>query len=303
MRKILTLISFLTAVRLLANDGSFTISGNQLVPTTETQIELRKEVLTIRLLHTGAEVFVHYEFFNPGPQKTIEVGFEAGSPAGDVHGLPKNGEHPYVHDFNVKMNDNMIKYKVQYVIDSLFEETRKYHSRKHLTLKQIAERNEDPNYIDFEYVYSFQATFKAGLNVIEHHYTCDYSRGMSGQSYNEGYNGIVEDFQYILTAAKRWANGCIDDFSLILESDIRGEYFIVRNFFESSSEWAVEGKAKLTDSSYTYDQSYDSASVKVRKSKVKTMKCKARKAILRFHKTKFKPKNEFCFYRPIKTDP
>ena len=50
-----------------ANDGTYYTSGNQLVPLQETDIRVRKEVLTITLMDNGyARVDVWYDFWNPG---------------------------------------------------------------------------------------------------------------------------------------------------------------------------------------------------------------------------------------------
>src|SRR5215468_10417296 len=76
-----------------ANDGTFTVNGNQLVPIQETSISVRKEILTItRKGKDDAEISVYYEFFNPGEAKELLVGFEAFSPEGDADKHPSNGE-------------------------------------------------------------------------------------------------------------------------------------------------------------------------------------------------------------------
>lgn len=69
-----------------ANDGAFYASGNQLIPIRETTISIQKEVLEIVRDGDELDITVNYTFFNPGGAKSILVGFEAASPAGDVDG-------------------------------------------------------------------------------------------------------------------------------------------------------------------------------------------------------------------------
>ena len=46
-----------------ANDAAYFTSGNQLIPVKETDISIRKEILTIGLQDDGkADVTVYYEF-------------------------------------------------------------------------------------------------------------------------------------------------------------------------------------------------------------------------------------------------
>ena len=75
MKQFLLLFSFLCLFFLpvKANDGVYYTSGNQLVPMQETDVSVRKEVLTITLLDSSvALVDVYYEFFNPNAtSKTV----------------------------------------------------------------------------------------------------------------------------------------------------------------------------------------------------------------------------------------
>ena len=60
---LLMLIPFIGAK---ANDGVYYTSGNQLIPITETEISVQKEVLDITRQDQMIHVHVYYEFFNPG---------------------------------------------------------------------------------------------------------------------------------------------------------------------------------------------------------------------------------------------
>ena len=73
MKKILfyglCLLAFLPVMPVRANDGVYYTRGSQLVPLTETDISVRKEVLTISIMDNGfARVDVYYEFWNPGKE-------------------------------------------------------------------------------------------------------------------------------------------------------------------------------------------------------------------------------------------
>ncbi|WP_205966472.1 hypothetical protein, partial [Parapedobacter sp. SGR-10] len=95
-----------TTCSAFANDGAYFALGNQLIPIQETDISVQKEILHLKKINNQfIEVSVYYEFFNPKEAKELIVGFEAISPEGDVDGSPKNGQHPYMYDFTVSMND------------------------------------------------------------------------------------------------------------------------------------------------------------------------------------------------------
>lgn len=215
-----------------ANDGSFYAKGNQLIPINETQISVKKEILSLKKIRNQyLEVTVYYEFFNPGEEKKITVGFEAFSPEGDVDGTPKNGHHPYIRDFTVELNNQILKYDIAYVSDSLYTEKGKI---KSIGIPKIDEGT-DVNSVSFYYVYHFDATFKKGINVIKHTYNFNLSTSVTNNY----------DFEYVLTAAKRWANRQIDDFSLIIDIGEFETFYIDKSFFKNANEWIVNGIGKM----------------------------------------------------------
>ncbi len=225
------LLAFLFSHLLMANDGSYFASGNQLIPIFETDISVKKEILTIKKVNNKQiEVTVYYEFYNPKEAKKITVGFEAFAPSGDVDGAPINGKHPYMRDFTVILNNATLPYKVAYVDDSLYAQSGKVKSLNLNTFDGSTEGND----IDFYYVYHFEATFKKGLNIIQHTYTYDVSGGIDVNYY----------FNYILTAANRWGNNQIDDFTLILDMGEFETFTIDKSFFNNIDEWTIDGVGK-----------------------------------------------------------
>jgi hypothetical protein len=198
----------------------------------ETDISVKREVLSItRISETKVTVSVYYEFFNPKSAKEVEVGFEAASPSGDVHIQPVNGHHPYISQFTVAINEASVPFKVAIVSDSLYYKNGIYKSK---TLAQALKETEDAEGTDFFYVYHFRAKFKQGLNTIRHTYTAELS------------SSIAEDYSYyyILSAAGRWANKQIDDFSLEINMGEYQNLCIPNTFYSTLTDWFIPIGAK-----------------------------------------------------------
>lgn len=274
MKIILSLAFLLSYVQAYANDGAYYASGNHLIPIHETDISVRKEILTLKKVRNKfIEVTVYYEFFNPGEAKNILVGFEAFSPTGDVDGTPKNGLHPYMRDFTVNLNDQILKYQIAYVKDSLYAKSGKIKSQ---SLDEVTKGIYDQNSVDFYYVYHFDAKFKKGLNTIKHTYCYDLS-GSIDLSY---------DFEYILTAANRWANKQIDDFTLIVDMGEFETFSISKGFFQHEADWLINGIGKVSSVK-------GQANALIEKD---ALKFSIQKGNLIFQKKNFKPKGELFLY-------
>jgi hypothetical protein len=216
----------------LANDGAYYGSGNHLIPIFETEISVKKEILSIKRNGSKMEVTVYYEFFNPSKDKEILVGFEAFSPEGDVDGTPKNSQHPYMYDFTVNLNDQILPHQVSIIEDSIQLDNDQ--------IKSIHIENNDNEYdIPFYYVYHFKAKFKSGLNIVKHTYSYQVSTGVAYE-----YN-----FNYILTAANRWANKQIDDFTLVVDMGDFSEFHIENTFFNDTKNWISNGIGKIVNQS------------------------------------------------------
>lgn len=224
-------VALTAAYHAKANDGVFYARGNQLIPVSETDISVRKEILSLKKVRNQfIEVTVYYEFYNPGNAKTITVGFEAASPSGDVEAAPRNGRHPFMRDFTVNMNQALLPYEVAFVADSLYAEKGKVKTMNLDTFQGAT----DGNYVDFFYVYHFQAPFRKGLNIVKHTYTYSLSGSIA----------CFYDFEYVLTAAKRWANKQIDDFTLLIDPGEFETFNIEKTFFRDSGQWLIHGIGK-----------------------------------------------------------
>jgi len=269
----LTLLILLHSSILFANDGAYFMSGNQLVPIKETSVLVRKEILSLkRVQNDFLEVTVDYTFFNPEKtSKTILVGFEAFSPSGDAVFFPKNGQHPYMNDFTVNLNQKILPYEISYVSTE--------DAKKELSLKDIENTIKEFDYAEFYYVYHFNATFQPGENRLVHTYKFRLS-GSVDYLYN---------FEYILTAANRWANNKIDDFTLTVDMGDYQDFYINPTFFKSVNEWSVNGVGKKVDGfmkEYRHSNGENAAAFFIQKGTVQ------------FKKKDFHPKGELFLFNP-----
>ena len=247
---ILTIFCIAMALPAVANDGTYYTRGNQLIPLQETNISVRREVLTISLMDNGfARVDVQYEFWNPGVAKTVTMGFEADPPYNFDYKFYPDGRHPSISLFTVEMNGRTLPYRnaacvleenqncklpLRYV-----DTTKRYYVFDNNLLYEDDGRNEPTDFdagLPFAYVYYFEADFQPGLNRVHHSYVYKMST-------NVGSPFIVE---YKLTPAARWAGGNIEDFTLTIRADSTAKHFFVFDTLFGDASFAVsEGMGKL----------------------------------------------------------
>jgi len=221
----------------ISNDGAYLGSGNHLVPIVESDISIKKEILSIKKYQDKVHVDVYYEMYNPGKEKTIRVGFEAKSPGGDAQIEPSDGKHPYMNNFTVMVNNENLKYNISYLINSYDETAIGKPTTLSGILNYLEENSEGPYY----YVYYFDAKYKSGLNIIKHSYEYKLS------------SSIVESysFDYILTAANRWANKQIDDFTINIDMGAMQGFYIKKTFYNNVKEWNINGIGKSKEGTET----------------------------------------------------
>ena len=291
-------ILFITAK---ANDGAFYSSGNHLIPIVETDIRVQKELLKIKRFvrkteswdQSYFEVTVYYEFFNPSTEKDLIVGFEAGPPS-DGYDLDKYPDHPYIYDFEAVMNGEKLKYEVAHVPYQFDEdgqiilEKGGYYKNGRFTNLSLKECQNPPDSEEYDYyefgwfyyVYHFQAHFKPGLNVIEHTYRFDGSANVMAEY----------AFNYVLTAANRWANNGIDDFTLEIDMGDRESFGIYPYFFKDINEWTYNARGRGNfDFLDPYDHEPDDPGFAV---------FHIQEGSLVFHKTNFHPDGELYLTKP-----
>ena len=225
-----------------ANDGVFYAAGNQLIPITETDISVKKEVLTINRVSDHLEVTVYYEFFNPVGEKELLVGFEAESPYNSsLDPIALFPNHPHMRNFKVVVNGETFSYEIAHVMRGHYNDNDQYSLPPYYNNGQFKDWSKkqcedslkawDYNAIPFDYVYHFKAKFRPGLNIVQHTYEYDLSFSIGEEYY----------FPYVLTAANRWANHQIDDFTLNINMGDRESFRIKKTFFEKPVEWTING--------------------------------------------------------------
>ena len=215
-----------------ANDGSYFISGNQLVPIgSNNDVRIDKEVLTIRLGNDGfAYVDVDYTFFNLKEAQTVRMGFEA---ADEWHGdeRPKvdslHKGHPFIYDFAVEVNgkpqsfQNLMartdpeKGEVDYVNFPSTPDPEPYNVK--MASVNDGETEDVIFYREKTHVYYFEAHFNKGANKVHHTYRYQMGGGFS----------VSYGFRYWLTPALRWAGGKIGDFTLRISAEGTAKHFII----------------------------------------------------------------------------
>ena len=181
---ILTIFCIAMALPAVANDGTYYTRGNQLIPLQETNISVRREVLTISLMDNGfARVDVQYEFWNPGVAKTVTMGFEADPPYNFDYKFYPDGRHPSISLFTVEMNGRTLPYRnAACVLEEnqncklplrYIDTTKRYYVFDNNLLYEDDGRNEPTDFdagLPFAYVYYFEADFQPGLNRVHHSY-------------------------------------------------------------------------------------------------------------------------------------
>jgi len=277
MKKLFTLLLALLAIAgVKANDGVYYTSGNQLIPITETEISVKKEILDITRHDNLIQVHVYYEFFNPGKEKTLLVGFEALPPSGvwetTEEEYMKITDHPNIHDFTVTINGQRLDYQVSHVEGDMYYSNGKFNELSKQRELEMGRETEFYEGIQYLFVYHFNAVFKKGLNIVEHTYTFDESVSV----------GEEFAFDYVLTAANRWANHQIDDFTLNIDMGDRQSFSVRPEFFKSLDEWTINGKGRTSPGS---DKTMNTPMFHIQEGSVT------------FHKMNFHPEGELEIFK------
>ena len=288
MKKVLPfIVCCLSCISAFANDGVYYTQGNQLIPANETDVSVKKEVLTLTRKENVVQVSVYYEFFNPADEKEVLVGFEAES--GDYTDPISFPEHPYMHNFKVAVNGDPQTYDIAH-IDFTYENGRKVAAKYVIDgqikgmsdeecNKAIAEMECPDPFCDF--VYYFKAKFRPGLNIIQHTY--DYNLSCYD-------NGAISYIPYVLTAANRWANHQIDDFTLLIDMGDRISFNVSPTFYTSGDEWEIQGKGRYVPVAFSdiYNQT-------------ERAQFHMQHGVVRFHKDNFHPNGELYVSALTKT--
>lgn len=273
MKKLYLILILLQMISLgaIANDSSFQASGGQLVPVTETDVSVKKEILKLRRNGRLMLVDVYYEFYNPtSDYKKLIVGFVTPPPSGDFYISGERDiykEQPSIYNFSVRVNGEHLKYNVSLLS---YETGKELTQEQILQMKRRDERGEGSDDIEFEYVYYFNAVFKPGMNIVRHTYQYEGSGSVDTEF----------AFDYDLAPACRWANGQIDDFTLIIDMGAPETFQIHQCFFSSNDPWSICGEGK-----FFYDHARNAKGFNIRSGYVE------------FKKKNFKPTNNLHIYK------
>lgn len=264
----------------VANDSSYFGSGNQIIPLQETDISVKKEVLTIkRIKGNKVRITVDYIFHNPAKEKSLLMGFEAQGPYAEEDTSPRNGEHPYIENFSVIFNGKNVPHKVSFLTEKFQDDGKNKLPYTLESLKKYQIKPEVGNEkVDGDfYVYQFPATFAPGDTRVIHTY--DYR--ISGAVYTD------TSIEYLLSPALRWANHQIDDFTLIIDLGEFQQYHIYPKFFSDLSQWTTQGQVKIAMEDVKEEMSGDTS---------RMMTVWQHRGSVTFHAKNFRPQGELVLF-------
>lgn len=301
--KIILFLLLLLANVVRANDGSYYVSGNQLIPIENANVRIDKEVLTIRLSDDGyAYVDVDYTFFNKGEAGVVKMGFEASDEfMGD--GEPVNPDslhkgHPFIYDFSVEVNGQ--KQSFQNLFAYVNVKASKFGSAPEMDYadfpaepitenerKAMAESAERVDadlmqiggYRPKAHVYYFEANFNHGANKVHHTYRYKMGGGFTAAYY----------LGYWLTPAMRWAGGTIGDFTLRISTEGTAKHFYIKNekCLKGHAFKVVKGTGKVR---LGIDQFKDFASSKIISNEI--VEVSLRDGVVEMHAENFRPTDD-----------
>lgn len=215
MRKFTVFFILLTlTVSSFANDGSFYATGNTLIPLKETTIQMKKEILSLERRGDWMQVDIYFEFFNPGAEKELTVGFVTPPAYGDITEAEET--HPQIKDFMVMAGNLILPYKVTKMESSGF-------------------RVSDKLANGFDFVYYFTIRFAKGITVIRHSYL--YRGGASVEASAE--------FMYRLTTGTTWAGAAIGDFEMNINMGDDSYFAVPDAFTKTPADWTVVGVGRM----------------------------------------------------------
>ncbi|HEY9177153.1 MAG TPA: YARHG domain-containing protein, partial [Flavipsychrobacter sp.] len=185
-------------------------------PLQETTIQLKKEMLNLTRQEKWMQVDVYFEFYNPGPEKELIVGFVTPPEAGDV--VDRHLKHPKINNFIVIVNNDSIDYKIVKMNSSGF-------------------RIADSLVGGDDFVYYFKVIFPPGETKIRHGYKYRGGEGVLA----------LNDYYYRLTTGTGWANREIEDFELNIDMGEDCYFSLPHTFNNSKANWTIIGEGRLSN--------------------------------------------------------
>ena len=231
MKKIFLAIMFcILSIFTFANDWEFGSEGEHIIPLKGSNMSIKKEKITLKLIPDGMLVNVKFVFDSPNAENKI-IGFvtpESGNgEEEDETTKPKRKPEPLnIKNFKTTVNGKEVKSNVELLSKLLSKGVLDNNIIKEYTEKEKTFYN---------YVYYFNADFKQGENVVEHSYF-----------YTGSYGVYERDFEYVVTTISKWKNQTVEDF----EIEVHPENYFVKlpySFWKDNKKinWEVVGKGKM----------------------------------------------------------
>lgn len=230
MKKILLAILFcLLSIFTFANDWEFGSEGEHIIPLKGSNMSIKKEKITLKLTPDGMLVNVKFTFDNPTAENKI-VGFVT----------PESGNGGYYEEENVTRKPEPLNIKNFKTTVNGKEVKSNVELLSKLLSKGVLDNNIIKEYTEkektfYNYVYSFNADFKQGENVVEHSYF-----------YTGSYGVYERDFEYVVTTISKWKNQTVEDFEIEVHP---GNYFVKLpySFWKDNKKinWEIVGKGKM----------------------------------------------------------
>ena len=230
MKKILLLCLFsLLSIFSFANDWEFGSEGEHIIPLKGSNVSIKKEKITLKLIPDGMLVNVKFTFDSPNAENKI-IGFVT----------PESGNGGYYEEENVIRKPEPLKIKNFKTTVNGKEVKSNVELLSKLLSKGVLDNNIIKEYTEkektfYNYVYYFNADFKQGENVVEHSYF-----------YTGSYGVYERDFEYVVTTISKWKNQTVEDFEIEVHP---GNYFVKLpySFWKDNKKinWEVVGKGKM----------------------------------------------------------
>ena len=231
MKKIFLAIIFcFLSIFAFANDWEFGSEGEHIIPLKGSNMSIKKEKITLKLIPDGMLVNVKFVFDSPNAENKI-IGFvtpESGNgEEEDETTKPKRKPEPLnIKNFKTVVNGKEVKSNVELLSKLLSKGVLDNNIIKEYTEKEKTFYN---------YVYYFNADFKQGENVVEHSYF-----------YTGSYGVYERDFEYVVTTISKWKNKTVEDFEIEVHP---GNYFVKLPYSfgkdNKKINWLIVGKGKM----------------------------------------------------------
>lgn len=226
--KFLVVFAFIfSSVATFSNDWEFGSRGEHIIPLKSSEVAIKKEQITMKLMEDGMLVNVKFTFESPIAETKV-IGFitpedfsEEYEEAESITSLKDIN----IKDFKTKVNGKTVKSNVDLLKNIL---------SKGILDKDTVKKYEDKKYKN-SYIYYFNADFVKGANTVEHSYF-----------YTGSYGVYERDFEYVLTTISKWKNQKVDDFELTIDT---GNYFVrlPYTFWKNNKkiDWEIVGEGKI----------------------------------------------------------